>query len=114
MQWKDARTGRGLRISIAPGDPLPALRAEERRALAEDRYPGYRRLRLETVPEVVAGGAEWEFTWRDGDRRPDETRHVLCSRAAGYEFCFSAPDRRWTPGQRLYDKILKSFDPERP
>ncbi|MES9537008.1 MULTISPECIES: serine/threonine-protein kinase [unclassified Actinomadura] len=111
MTWKDAETGRGLRIAPAPGDPLAGLRAEERGAVKEHRYPGYRRLRLEPVPEVVDGAAEWEFTWRDGGH--DAVRHVLCGRAAGYEFCFHAPDPEWTPGQRLYDKILKSFRPEK-
>lgn len=111
MTWRDAGSKRGLRISPAPGDPLAGLRAEEHGALAEHRFPGYHRLRLEPVPEVVAGAAEWEFTWRDGDR--DVVRHVLCGRAAGYQFCFCAPDPDWTPGQRLYDKILRSFTPEK-
>ncbi|WP_255270428.1 serine/threonine-protein kinase [Actinomadura madurae] len=110
MTWRDVGSKRGLRISPAPGDPLAGLRAEEGGALAEHRYPGYRRLRLEPVPEVVAGAAEWEFTWREGAR---EVRHVLCGRAAGYQFCFSAPDPDWTPGQRLYDRILRSFKPEK-
>ncbi|MFG2087027.1 serine/threonine-protein kinase [Spirillospora sp. NPDC048824] len=115
MRWKDVRTGRGLRISPAPGDPLAGLRAVEREAAAEHRYPGYRRLRLQAAPEVIAGAAEWEFTWRGEVTRTYENgvRHVLCSRAEGYEFCFYAPDRGWTPGQRLYDKVLDSFRPER-
>ncbi|RFS87159.1 serine/threonine protein kinase [Actinomadura spongiicola] len=112
MRWRDLRTSRGLRISPAAGNPLDGLLAEERAAVAEGRYPEYRRLRLEAVPEVIAGAAEWEFTWRD-TAHGNRTRHVLCSRAAGYEFCFHAPDREWTPGQRLYDRILKSFRPER-
>ncbi|XRQ06814.1 serine/threonine-protein kinase [Actinomadura welshii] len=115
MRWTDVRTGRGLRITRAPGDSLAGLRAAEREAVAADRYPGYRRLRLQPVPEVIAGAAEWEFTWKGDVTRTfeDGVRHVLCSRAAGYEFCFHAPDRRWTPGQRLYDRILDSFRPER-
>ncbi|MEU8344597.1 serine/threonine-protein kinase [Spirillospora sp. NPDC048832] len=111
MTWKDTGAGRGLRISPAPGDPLAGLRTEEHRAMGEHRFPGYRRLRLEPAPEVAEGGAEWEFTWRSG--AGGGVRHVLCSRAAGYEFCFSAPDPEWTPGQRLYDRILKSFRPEK-
>lgn len=110
MTWKDAGAGLGLRISPAPGDPLTGLRAEERGAAAEHRYPGYRRLRLEPAPEVVAGAAEWEFTWRE--RGHGGVRHGLCGRAAGYEFCFYAPDPAWTPSQRRYDKIVKSFRPE--
>jgi tRNA A-37 threonylcarbamoyl transferase component Bud32 len=108
MQWVDAKTGRALRIAPVLGNPLDGLRAEER--AARNRYPGYRRLRLEGAPDVVTGAAEWEFTWRDGVQG---TRHVLCGRAAGYEFCFHSPDREWTPGQRLYDRILRSFRPER-
>ncbi|HEY8478193.1 MAG TPA: serine/threonine-protein kinase, partial [Spirillospora sp.] len=114
VRWKDVRTGRGLRITMAPGDPLEGLLAEERRAIRERRYPGYHRLRLEHADELFAGAAEWEFTWR-GERTvafEDGVRHVLCSRAAGYEFCFSAPDRQWTPGQRLFVKILATFRPE--
>ncbi|MFI0406376.1 serine/threonine-protein kinase [Actinomadura sp. 3N508] len=126
MRWKDVHTGRGLRIAPVLGDPLEGLRAEERAAMAENRYPGYHRLRLERVPEVIEGAAEWEFTWRSVAQgtavagrpgrdsiREHRTKHVLCSRAAGYEFCFYAPDRQWTPGQRLYDKILSSFRPEK-
>ncbi|NVI88559.1 serine/threonine protein kinase [Actinomadura sp. BRA 177] len=114
MTWEDASSERGLRIAPAPGDPLGGLRAEEHQAAREHRFPGYHRLRLEPVPEMSEGAAEWEFTWRDGRHAGDEdgVRHVLCSRAAGYEFCFYAPDPDWTPGQRLYDKILKSFRPE--
>ncbi|TDC58212.1 hypothetical protein E1281_02430 [Actinomadura sp. KC345] len=114
MRWKDVHTGRGLRLTPAPGDPLAGLRAAEREAVAEHRYPGYHRLRLQRVPEVIAGAAEWEFTWKGEPTRTFENgvRHVLCSRAAGYEFCFYAPDQGWTPGQRLYDKILVSFRPD--
>ncbi|MUN35822.1 protein kinase [Actinomadura sp. NEAU-AAG5] len=129
-QWWDAGSGQVLRIAPAPGDPLTGLRAAERAAVADDRYPGYRRLRLAAVPELAEGAAEWEFTWRDataerdaaGDGVSDEDdeekgsaaeRHVLCGRAAGYEFCFFSPDSQWTPGQRLYDRVLKSFRPER-
>ncbi|QXJ23239.1 serine/threonine protein kinase [Actinomadura graeca] len=109
MAWEDWGTGRALRISPAPGEPLAQLRAAEGEAVAQSRYPGYRRLRLEAVPELVDGAAEWEFTWK-GDAGGE---HVLCSRVAGYEFRFSAPDPQWTPGQRLYDGILKSFRAEK-
>ncbi|MFD0683571.1 serine/threonine-protein kinase [Actinomadura fibrosa] len=103
-EWRDRSSGQGLRIAPAPGDPLSGLRAAERKA-AERRYPGYRRLRLEAVPGVSGGAAEWEFTWKGG--------HALRGRVAGYEFFFSAPESRWTPGQRLYDRIVGSFKPER-
>ncbi|MEU5877168.1 serine/threonine-protein kinase [Spirillospora sp. NPDC047279] len=102
VQWSDPGTGQGLRISPVTGDPLEGLQAAERTAAGA--YPGYRRLRLEPVPELSKGGAEWEFTWQ-------KNRHGLRSRAAGYEFYFYAPASRWTPGQRQYDKILQTFRP---
>jgi hypothetical protein len=109
MEWDDRTSGRGLRISPAQGEPLSGLRADEHRAASEHLYPGYRRLRLESVPGLGADAAEWEFTW-NGEHGGE---HVLCSRAAGYEFCFYAPEAQWTPGRRLYERILATFAPQR-
>ncbi|KAB2350971.1 serine/threonine-protein kinase [Actinomadura rudentiformis] len=106
VQWSDPGRRQGLRISPVRGDALEGLRSAERREVNERSYPGYRRLRLEPVPELSKGGAEWEFTW-------EKDRHGLRSRTAGYEFYFFAPDSRWTPGQRQYDEILQTFRPER-
>jgi tRNA A-37 threonylcarbamoyl transferase component Bud32 len=137
MEWEDQASGRGLRISPAPGGPLDGLRAAERRAVARHLYPGYHRLRLETAPDLGEDAAEWEFVWngdghgRNGGEHGGERgaghgvggsggngagqagEHVLCSRAAGYEFCFHAPEPHWTPGQRLYDRVLKTFRPQK-
>ncbi|WP_199486679.1 serine/threonine-protein kinase [Actinomadura logoneensis] len=109
VAWSDPSDGEGLTIVRAPGDPLAGLRADERRAAGAGTYPGYRRLRLESAPDLAPGAAEWEFTWgRDGGS------HALRSRVAGYEFFYFTHARRWTPGARLYDRILRSFDPEPP
>ncbi|MFB4301243.1 serine/threonine-protein kinase [Actinomadura sp. NTSP31] len=113
MEWDDRASGRGLRVSPAPGAALDGLRTDERRAVAERLYPGYRRLRLEAVPELGENAAEWEFGWNGEPGGAHGGEHVLCSRAAGYEFCFSTPDAHWTPGQRLYDRILRTFRPDR-
>nr|BFE32330.1 hypothetical protein GCM10010200_045810 [Actinomadura rugatobispora] len=105
VQWQDAAAEQALRITPVSGDPLAGLRAAEHEALASGTYPGYRLLRLEAVPALLADAAEWEFTWgEDGERS-----HALRSRAAGYEFSFHAPDSHWTPAQRRYDRILESF-----
>ncbi|MEV5570353.1 serine/threonine-protein kinase [Spirillospora sp. NPDC052269] len=107
VAWADPSTGEGLTIVRAPGDALAGLRADERRATADGTYSGYHRLRLEAASDLAPGAAEWEFTWdRDGGS------HALRSRVAGYEFFFYAHASRWTPGARLYDRILRSFDPE--
>ncbi|WP_433143679.1 serine/threonine-protein kinase [Actinomadura nitritigenes] len=137
MEWQDEATGRGLRISPAPGEPLSGLRAAERRSEARHLYPGYRRLRLEAAPELGGDAAEWEFVWNGGGQggggqgggqggggqvagqgggqgaSAQGGVHVLCSRAAGYEFCFHAPEPHWTPGQRLYDRVLRTFRPQK-
>ncbi|PKK12068.1 serine/threonine-protein kinase [Thermomonospora sp. CIF 1] len=101
VHWRDPATGHHLRIAPAQGDALAGLRQAERQALASGAYPGYRRIRLEAVPELATGAAEWEFL--------TARLHVLRSRMAGYEFTFAAPAHRWTPGQRVYDAILRSF-----
>uniref|UniRef100_UPI001A954C14 hypothetical protein n=1 Tax=Actinomadura roseirufa TaxID=2094049 RepID=UPI001A954C14 len=109
MTWQDRESGRTLRISPAPGDPLAGLRTAERRAAHDRRHPGYRRLRLEPVPLRADGAVEWEFT-RAGD---EGAERVLCGRWAGYELCFSGRDSGWTSDRRVLDVILGSFRPER-
>ncbi|MFC9971679.1 serine/threonine-protein kinase [Spirillospora sp. NPDC127200] len=99
VQWEEPGSARTLRITPVRGDALAGLREAER----DMRSPGYRRLRLEAVPELAEDAAEWEF-------RTDGT-HELRSRAGGYEFAFRAPDARWTPSQRLHDRVLKTFRP---
>ncbi|MCP2340240.1 tRNA A-37 threonylcarbamoyl transferase component Bud32 [Actinomadura rupiterrae] len=107
VAWKAPSGDEGLTIVRAPGDALSGLHADERSATADGAYPGYRRLRLEPAPDLARDAAEWEFTWnRDGGTR------ALRSRVAGYEFFFYTRASRWTPGARLYDRILRSFDPE--
>ncbi|MBE1532082.1 serine/threonine-protein kinase [Actinomadura algeriensis] len=104
MRWRDGESGRGLRIAPAPGDPLAGLRAAERAAVAEGRRPGYLRVRLGPGPGP-RDGAVWEFTWRGAGGG----RHVACTRASGYELCFTAPESLWRPDRRLHDRILASF-----
>ncbi|WP_433330427.1 serine/threonine-protein kinase [Spirillospora sp. CA-294931] len=108
VEWRDPRLGSGLRVKPAAGDPLERLREAEREAVREGAFPGYRLLRLEPMPELSENAAEWEFTWGGA-----KVRHGLVSRAAGYEFSFFAPDAHWTPGQRMYDRMLKTFRSER-
>ncbi|MBW8483029.1 protein kinase [Actinomadura sp. PM05-2] len=110
VQWDDPDAPQRLRIAPAPGDALGGLRSAERTAEDGGLYAGYHRLRLERTPDLAGGAAEWEFTYRGLPGTPE--LHGLHSRAGGYELSFSAPDARWTPGQRLYDKILGSFRPE--
>ncbi|RSN42384.1 hypothetical protein DMH08_38635 [Actinomadura sp. WAC 06369] len=107
MRWRDGASGRGLRIAPASGDPLAGLRAAERALVADGRRPGYVRVRLGSGPGP-RGGAEWEFTWQGAGGG----RHTLCTRTAGYELCFSAPESRWLPDHRLFDRILASFRPD--
>ncbi|MFD0906107.1 hypothetical protein, partial [Actinomadura sediminis] len=107
MRWLDGAAGRGLRIAPAPGDPLAGLRTAERAVLADGRHPGYDRVRLGPGPGP-RDAAEWEFTWRDADGG----RRALCTRTSGYELCFAAPEARWRPDRRLYDRILASFRPD--
>ncbi|WP_026341718.1 serine/threonine-protein kinase [Actinomadura atramentaria] len=107
VEWTDAAGGRTLRIVPARGDALGGLRGDERAALESGVLPGYRRLRLEAMPGLGHAAAEWEFTWRGGGDEP--ARHGLRSRMPGFEFAFTAPDDRWTPAQRVYDQILRTF-----
>jgi hypothetical protein len=118
VHWTDPKVQRALRITPVGGEPLAGLRASAHATETSGLYPGYRLLRLEALPGAerpatsrsrpagrATAAAEWEFTWGTDDRRT----HVLRSRTAGYEFAFHAPDSRWTPSHRLYERILSTF-----
>ncbi|MBA8950758.1 serine/threonine-protein kinase [Actinomadura namibiensis] len=109
--WDDPDSTRELRIARVTGDALVGLEAAEREAGRDRTYPGYRRLRLEAAPHLAPGAAEWEYVWT-GPRGERDGAHGLRSRTAGYEITFHAPDERWTPGQRLYDRVLSTLRPE--
>ncbi|MFC0040794.1 serine/threonine-protein kinase [Actinomadura rayongensis] len=108
VEWTDRAHARTLRIVPARGDALAGLRRAEHAALASGGLPGYRRLRMTAVPGLGGAAAAWEFTWR-GRAGGTPPLHSLHSRMPGYEFAFTAPDDRWTPGQRVYDGILRTF-----
>ncbi|SEG70644.1 Serine/threonine protein kinase [Thermomonospora echinospora] len=101
VHWNDPLTDRHLRISPVQGDALAGLQQAERDAIAANAYPGYRRIRLEATPDVAKDAAEWEFT--------THRFRYLRSRMAGYEFLFITPEDRWTPGQRAFEAILRTF-----
>ncbi|RAY11251.1 hypothetical protein DPM19_31340 [Actinomadura craniellae] len=103
VEWSLPGSGGRLVIAPAAGDAVAGLLAAEHQALADGRYSGYRRLRLEATPELGPGTAEWEFTWRD--------MRGLHSRVGGHDLFFTAPVDRWTPGQRHFDRVRATFRP---
>ena len=108
--WQDAAGARFVHISAAPqAAALAGLRADEPRTA--HRYPGYHRIRLEgggdpAAPDAdpAAPDAELEFRWNNGMRG-------LESRLDGFDLLLGAPDDRWTPSERIFEGVLRTFRP---
>ncbi len=104
VYWQDPAAPRFVRVTPAVGDALAGLRAAESRIAAH--YPGYHRIRLEGDVDSAGPDAELEFRWQSGMRG-------LESRTDGYDLLFGAPDSRWTPSERTFDAVLRTFHPAR-
>jgi hypothetical protein len=85
-----------------PPDPLAALTAQERSV----PLPGYRRIRIEPLPNRP--GALWEYTFT-GPLRAEQ--QVLTVAGHTYRVEWQAPRDDWAAGLAEMDTIMDSFGP---
>jgi hypothetical protein len=91
-------------------DALSDWEAQER-SVAQ-RLAGYRRIRIERVEYRGWNAADWEFTWRSGDRRLHVlSRNIRVSDERAYALYWSVPDDRWAPSRPLFDTFAATFRP---
>jgi hypothetical protein len=94
--------GEGLRAFVVQAGPLTAGRplrhweAAERRAVAEQALPGYRKVSM-GVLLVSGGGADWEYTWQPAGQPRLHAHRVLLSvgSAAAYQLSWTTRDQEW-------------------
>ncbi|GID63556.1 hypothetical protein Acy02nite_14370 [Actinoplanes cyaneus] len=97
-----------LRISRWPNPPddvAAALRAEERSI----RLPGYRRLRIEALPEPP--DTTWEYTYTDPENGPMRgIRRVLRGSGTTYVVEWRAPRSEWAADLPKLSMVVESLD----
>ncbi len=92
-------------------DPLKDWREQERNRTSS--YPGYHRIRLESVRYPQAKkAADWEFTY-DGShgRTHILNRNVLVNGRHAYALYWSAPQGSWTESRGVFDAFAATFRP---
>ncbi|WP_282763568.1 serine/threonine-protein kinase [Actinoplanes sandaracinus] len=93
-------------LAEPPGDVLAALRAAE----TESDLAGYRRLRMETLPEPSA--AVWEYTFEDPDGTPMHAlRRLTSSGGRTYMIEWRATREAWPTELARFTVVLASFSP---
>jgi hypothetical protein len=92
-------------------DPLANWREQETNRTGS--YPGYHRVRLESVHYAQAQkAADWEFTY-DGSRGRTHilNRNILANSSHAYALYWSTPDRAWSSSRSIFESFASSFRP---
>ena len=95
-------------------DPLKDWQQQE--ASRESTYPGYHRIRLETVRYPQAEkAADWEFTYyHRGVLTHVLNRNVLANAQHAYALYWSTPESQWSHSWHLFKVLEETFRPAAP
>ncbi|GHC80458.1 hypothetical protein GCM10007079_19420 [Nocardiopsis terrae] len=87
---------------------------QESDSVAQNRLPGYERIRLEdvTARTSFASAADWEFSW-DGGEGPRRllARNIAVGEGDYYTLAWSSSESLWAEDARWREKAIDSFDP---
>lgn len=111
---RDPSGGRFLLIdqtSHPRPDPLADWRQQEAARIGS--FPGYQRIRLQTVHYAQAErAADWEFTYdQDGQRIHVLNRNVLANADHAYALYWSTPASQWDTSFHLFQAFAATFRP---
>ncbi|GAA1465627.1 serine/threonine protein kinase [Nocardiopsis exhalans] len=87
---------------------------QESNSLAENRLPGYQRIKLEDVTDQTsfASAADWEFSWdRGAGTWRLLARNIAVTAGDYYTLAWSSSEERWAGDARWRDHAIGSFDP---
>ncbi|MCW2946220.1 MAG: serine/threonine protein kinase [Actinoallomurus sp.] len=92
-------------------DPLADWREQEANRIGS--YPGYHRIRLESVHYAQAQkAADWEFTYNGSRGRTHIlNRNILANSSHAYALYWSSPDSTWSSSRSVFDTFASSFRP---
>lgn len=106
--------GRFLRIGHS-GDPKPDPVADwkKQEQWFKQRFPDYRRIRIEAVKYRDYDAADWEFVFRTGEGKLLHVinRAAVTSRDHAYAIYWSTPQQRWRKDRSYFDVFARTFRP---
>jgi hypothetical protein len=96
--------------------PSPLADWRQQEANRTGTYPGYHRIRLQSITYPQAEkAADWEFTYnRNGVPTHVLNRNVLANPGHAYALYWSTPDNQWTQSLHLFKIFARTFQPARP
>lgn len=107
LAFRSGRNRTVLGITALPEPPSDVV-AELEIAEVETHLPGYRRLRLEALPGVLA--AVWEYTFRDPDGTVMRSlRRVTSAGGRSYVLEWRSTSAAWTAQLPTFTVVLASF-----
>ena len=106
-RYRQADTGRELRITTGPGQPDAVADREAQAAGFAQRNPSYEEIRIEPVEYQGVEGADWEFTF--------EGLHVLnrvfVVDGTGHSLWLQTPEDDFDAARADFDAIAEGFSP---
>lgn len=77
-----------------------------------DQLDGYRRIRIQSVPDPRWDVADWEFTWQGGSGTVHVLDRGIATRTKGWAVYVSTPDATWSrKGRPLFNTVSRTFRP---
>ena len=106
-RYRQADTGRELRITTGTGQPDAVADRERQAASFARRNPSYERIRIEPVDYQGVEAADWEFTF--------EGLHVLnrvfVVDGTGHSLWLQTPEDDYSAARADFDAIVDGFSP---
>jgi hypothetical protein len=96
--------------------PNPLADWQQQEANRESTYPGYHRIRLESVRYAPAEkAADWEFTYyHQGVLTHVLNRNVLANAHHAYALYWSTPESQWGQSWHIFKVLAATFRPAAP
>jgi hypothetical protein len=106
-EYRQASTGRTLRIETGPGQPDAVADRERQEQSFASRHPSYQRIRIEEVDYRGYEAADWEFTY--------EGLHVInrvfVVDGVGHSLFFQTGARDFAAAEEDFRGIAQAFEP---
>jgi serine/threonine protein kinase len=106
-RYRQADTGRELRIATGPGRPDAVADREAQAARFAQRNPSYERIRIEPVEYKGVQGADWEFTFSG----LHVLNRVFVVDGTGHSLWLQTPEDDFSAARADFDAIADRFSP---